>query len=228
VRVLDADAQASWQAVLHRIVTVQLPAAREQAIQVMLPQQQRGQIDSTEALRLLYGRDDVDGYRGQLRRWEVDGLLPPRAPYAPLDVSAVGALLIARALVLETRRRMSWPSVRDLDPAHPVWRGWAEDGPVLDQADLTSWWCWGQERPSAPVQPLPVHRLTGLSVGALLWTPWSGAAWDGTWTVVEGGAARWSAPPSAEALASWAASVGLEQAAEGEILVALGVARLRG
>lgn len=224
---LSVDEQTSWQAVLHRIAEVQLPAARAQTTQELLQHQQSGWIDSTEALRLLYRRDDVDGYRGQLQRWEQDGLLPPRAPYAPLEVNAVAALLIARTLVLEIRKRMSWPSTRDLDPTQAVWRGWAAEGPALDQADLTSWWCWSQERPSAPVQPLPVHRLAGLPAGALLWTPWVGAAWDGTWTAVSSGAVRWSAPPSAEALASWAASIGLEQAAEGEILVALGAVRLR-
>lgn len=226
-RPLSADAQVSWRAVLDRVVLTQLPVARERAVQGLSDRQEAGQLDSTEALRLLYGRDDVDGYRGQLRRWEEDRLVPPRVAYGPLDATAVAALLIARTLVLEVRKRMSWPSLRDLDPAHPVWRGWAEAGPALDLADLTSWWCWSQERPGAPVRSLPVHRLPELQPGTLLWTPWAGAAWDGTWRAVQGGAVRWSAPPSVSVLASWAGSTGLEQETEAEICLELAATRLR-
>lgn len=75
-------------------------------------------------------------------------------------------------------------------------RGWL---PPKMAADEPSWWCWRQDAPDAPVVACPVPLPDELPPSALLWTPWSGAAWNRSWVGIgEYGALRWASLPGEE------------------------------
>jgi len=102
--------------------------------------------------------------------WHKRGLLRYRQWGNP-DFDNAAALLITRLL-------------------HPQARGWL---PSEMAADEPSWWCWRQDAPDTPVAACPVPLPDDLPPSSLLWTPWSGAAWDRSWVGIgEWGAIRWA------------------------------------
>lgn len=110
--------------------------------------------------------------------WHKRGLLRYRQWGNP-DFDNAAALLIMR--LLQTKIR-----------------GWL---PPEMAADEPFWWCWRQDAPDAPVVACPVPLPAYLPPSSLLWTPWSGAAWDRSWVGIgEYGALRWASLPGEEQL----------------------------
>lgn len=105
-----------------------------------------------------------------LSRWRDAGLLRYDRKDRP-EASSVAALLIAAQL--HKQRRGFLPST--LVEGEPAW------------------WCWRQDRPSAPVVPCSVPLPDDLPPSALLWTQWTGAGWHPEWlNVGQRGAMRWA------------------------------------
>src|SRR5579875_97222 len=105
-----------------------------------------------------------------LSRWREAGLLRYDKKDRP-EADSVAALLIAAQL--HKQRRGFLPST--LIEGEPAW------------------WCWRQDRPSAPVLPCPVPLPDDLPSSALLWTQWTGAGWHPEWlNVGQRGAIRWA------------------------------------
>jgi hypothetical protein len=71
-------------------------------------------------------------------------------------------------------------------------RGWH---PSSMEAHEPLWWCWRQDTPFHTPVPCPVPLPPNLPASALLWTPWSGAAWDAGWLLIDAklGAIGWAA-----------------------------------
>jgi hypothetical protein len=108
--------------------------------------------------------------------WHKRGLLRYRQWGNP-DFDNAAALLIMRLLLSKTR-------------------GWL---PSEMAADEPCWWCWRQDAPDAPVVACPVPLPDDLPPSSLLWTPWSGAAWNRSWVGIgEYGALRWASLPGEE------------------------------
>ena len=105
-----------------------------------------------------------------LTRWRDAGLLLYESKDRP-DTNSVASLLIAASLHKQ-RRGFLPSSLRAGEPA---------------------WWCWRQDGPSAPVVPCPVPLPDDLPGSTLLWTQWTGAAWQREWLPVgRRGAIRWA------------------------------------
>lgn len=105
--------------------------------------------------------------------WHKRGLLRYRQWGLP-DFSSAAALLIMRML-------------------HYYVRGWL---PSTMDAQEPHWWCWRQDSPDAPVIRCPYPLPDNLPASTLLWTPWSGAAWEPAWVSVGAwGAMRWTGFP---------------------------------
>jgi hypothetical protein len=102
--------------------------------------------------------------------WHKRGLLRYRQWGLP-DFSSAASLLIMRMLHFHVR---GWlPSTMDSQEPH--------------------WWCWRQDAPDAPVILSPYPLPNDIAASALLWTPWSGAAWEPDWVSVGAwGAIRWA------------------------------------
>ena len=126
--------------------------------------------------------------------WYKRGLLRYRAWGFP-DFHSAAALLLMRMV--------------DRQP-----RGWL---PSTMSAQEPQWWCWRQDAPEQPILPCPYPLPPEIPDSALLWTCWSGAAWDGDWVQMgQKGAIRWKGirqhprrcwAISREQLAVWDSSV---------------------
>ena len=96
----------------------------------------------------------------------------------------------------------------------PQPRGWL---PSMMAEQEPQWWCWRQDGPDQPRTLCPYPLPDDVPDAALLWTPWSGAAWDGEWipigtqgairwgTVTPGNSKRWRM--SLQQLSCWDAEV---------------------
>jgi hypothetical protein len=98
-----------------------------------------------------------------LSLWTERGIYRSREHGLP-DFDNAAALLIARMI---DKSRL---------------RGWQ---PRLMDSHEPDWWCWMQPTPEDAPVPCPVPLPQDLPAGALLWTPWSGAAWDPAWLLIE-------------------------------------------
>jgi hypothetical protein len=120
-----------------------------------------------------------------LSRWRDAGLLRYDKKDRP-DTDSVASLLIAAQL--HKQRRGFLPST--LVEGEPAW------------------WCWRQDRPSAPVVPCPVPLPDDLPPSALLWTQWTGAAWHPEWlNVGQRGAIRWAGTNEVNSKLLWNVSL---------------------
>lgn len=105
-----------------------------------------------------------------ISRWRENGLLRYKEKNHP-DAASVAALLTLRLLIQERQR------------------GWTPKVPALEP----SWWCWRQDTPKSTIIPCGVPLSPDIPRHALLWTPWTGAAWDPLWFQFGTlGAARWA------------------------------------
>jgi len=134
-----------------------------------------------------------------LRAWVGRGLLVKAAIGKPAPSSAA-AILIMRRLMPQTMQRDWLPA--ELAPDEP------------------RWWCWRQDAPDQARLPCPVPLPDDLPASALLWTPWSGAAWSSDWQAVAGGAVRWGGEPTLGDLARWGADLTAVPAADAAQTVA--------
>ncbi len=98
-----------------------------------------------------------------LSLWAERGIYRSREHGLP-DFDNAAALLIAR-MVNKSRLR-----------------GWQP--PFMDSHE-PDWWCWMQLTPDDAPVPCPVPLPQDLPPAALLWTPWSGAAWNSGWLLIE-------------------------------------------
>jgi hypothetical protein len=115
--------------------------------------------------------------------WQKRGLLRREKTRGLLQITSVAALLVAR-LTEETLQRNWLPSF--LKEAEPCW------------------WCYGRVEPSAPIEAIPVPLSSELPSSMVLWTPWRGAIWDGTWRAIgEPFLYRWAGSPSLQDLSLW-------------------------
>ena len=104
-----------------------------------------------------------------LSDWHKRGLLRYRSWGFP-DFHSAAALLLMRML-------------------NPRPRGWLPSNMSVQEPD---WWCWRQDAPEQPTLPCPYPLPPEVPDSALLWTPWSGAAWDDDWVQLGNkGAIRW-------------------------------------
>ena len=104
-----------------------------------------------------------------LSDWHTRHLLRYRAWGYP-DFQSAAALLLMRMLC-------------------PQPRGWL---PSTMSEQEPQWWCWRQDAPDQLVRLCPYPLPHDLPDAALLWTPWSGASWDGDWIPIGShGAIRW-------------------------------------
>lgn len=105
-----------------------------------------------------------------ISRWRQNGLLLYKEKNHP-DAASAAALLTLRLLVQDKLRRWT-PKIALQEP---------------------SWWCWRQDFPDAPIIPCGIPLPTDIPRHALLWTSWTGAAWDPLWLQFGAfGSARWA------------------------------------
>lgn len=111
-----------------------------------------------------------------ISRWRENGLLTYKEKNRP-DAASVAALLTLRLLV-QGRQRGWTPTHTPQEPLEP---------------QEPMWWCWRQDSPDAPIIPCGIPLQTDIPPHALLWTPWTGAAWDPLWFQFGNlGSARWA------------------------------------
>ena len=105
-----------------------------------------------------------------ISRWRQNGLLLYKGKNQP-DAASVAALVTLRLLVQKRQRRWT-PKVSSFE---------------------STWWCWRQDSPHSSIIPCGLPLSPEVPRHALLWTPWTGAAWDPLWFQFgELGAARWA------------------------------------
>jgi len=115
--------------------------------------------------------------------WQKRGLLRREKTRGLLEITSVAALLVAR-LTEGTLQRNWLPSF--LEEIEPFW------------------WCYGRVSPESPIQAIPVPFPADLPSSMVLWTPWRGAIWDGTWLSIRTTFLyRWARSPSVEDLLLW-------------------------
>ena len=140
---------------------------------------------STEWLRKMLADTQHTVTPTTLTRWRDAGLLRYDKKDRP-DSDSTAALLIA-AQLHKQRRGLLPSSLLAGEPA---------------------WWCWRQDRPSAPVVPCPVPLPADLPPTALLWTQWTGAAWHPEWlNVGQRGAMRWAGTNEVNGKHLWTVSL---------------------
>lgn len=138
---------------------------------------------------------------------------PARSHLSNIDT---GWLIASLAHTSPTKRRIPLPTLSDWHKRHllryrawgypdfqsaaalllmrmvcPQARGWL---PSTMSEQEPQWWCWRQDGPDQPVVQCPYPLPPDLPDAALLWTYWSGAAWDEAWVPLGNkGAIRWAA-----------------------------------
>ncbi len=158
--------QTEWSA-LHDKVRIYRP--KVYTLLSPLIQPSGGQLSTDWILHALKEYTHRSVTPQTLSRWREHGLLRYHQKDQP-DADSTAALLISG--MIDDRAR-GW-----LPPAQ------AEDEPL--------WWCWRQDSPRASAIPCQ-FPLPDLPPSTLLWTPWTGAAWNVTWlNVGTFGAIRWA------------------------------------
>ena len=115
--------------------------------------------------------------------WQKRGLLRREKTRGLLEITSVAALLVARLAEGTLQRNWLPSSLEDTEPY---------------------WWCSGRVSPGAPIQAIPVPLSSSLPASQVVWTPWRGAIWEGTWrTIGEAFLYRWAGSPSVQDLLLW-------------------------
>jgi hypothetical protein len=105
-----------------------------------------------------------------LSRWRDAGLLRYQQKDKP-EADSVASLLIATSLHKQRRGAL----------------------PTSLLAGEPAWWCWRQDSPTSPVVSCPIPLPEDIPPRALLWSQWTGAAWQPAWlSVGKRGAIRWA------------------------------------
>lgn len=130
-----------------------------------------------------YAPEQAGNAEATLDFWQKRGLLRREKTRGLLEFTSVAALLVARLTEGKLKRNWLPSELKDTEPY---------------------WWAYGRLSPYEPIQAVPVPFSSALPASQVLWTPWRGAIWEGTWQPIgEALLYRWAGSPSVQDLSLW-------------------------